>query len=60
MNAKAGAKIAGAERANSRATRALSKAQDACRRTLGRVKETSCELREKIHAKTFADRAIRP
>jgi hypothetical protein len=60
MNAKAGAKIAGAERANSRAICALSKAQDACRRTLGQVKEASRELREKIHAKTFADRAIRP
>jgi len=46
MNAKAEAKIAGAESAEDLGSRALSKAPDPSRRTLGQVKETSRELRE--------------
>ncbi len=57
---KVAAKIAGAGSAKARMTRALSKAQDARRQTLGQVKQTSRELREKAHSKTFANRAIRP
>ena len=59
MNTKAAAKIAGAESAKARVTRALSEAQDARPQTPGQVKETFRESRGNAHSKTFADRTIR-